>query len=242
MSLRIDTTIGNKRPSGRLIGMLVDLVNNTNAIFDSVGEIRAQAHSEGFDDFETDLLLKTYLVKGLGKNKARYLLNEKPRLEKEKQKKLTKNLAKIGENDDNNVPNIPPPDYNIVVPNQVLDEVTQEIQEIQPKQEQEASSFVELKPDYGLEESRVELEDTKKQLAREREDKKQLEEKYKQLETKIRDSPASNLPFVQGNKLRTKIVVNQVFREILVLKGARVIYANIVIDISQNKYLGLKSL
>jgi hypothetical protein len=70
MSLQIDTTIGNKRPSGRLIRMLVDLVNNTNAIFDSVGEIRAHAHSEGFNNFETDLLLKTYLVKGLGKNKG----------------------------------------------------------------------------------------------------------------------------------------------------------------------------
>jgi hypothetical protein len=107
MFLQIDTIIGNKGPSGRLIGMLVGLVSNTNAIFDSVGEIRAQAHSEGFNDFETDLLLKTYLVKGLGKDKARYFLNEKPRLEKEKQKKLTENLARIGKNDDNNVPDVP---------------------------------------------------------------------------------------------------------------------------------------
>jgi hypothetical protein len=132
MFLQIDTIIGNKGPSGRLIGMLVGLVSNTNAIFDSVGEIRAQAHSEGFNDFETDLLLKTYLVKGLGKDKARYFLNEKPRLEKEKQKKLTENLARIGKNDDNNVPDVPPPDYNIVVPDQILEEVTQEVQ---PKQD-----------------------------------------------------------------------------------------------------------
>lgn len=238
MSLRIDTVIGNKRPSGRLIGMLVDLVNNTNAIFDRVEEIRAQAHSEGFNDFETDLLLKTYLVKGLGKDKARYLLNEKPRLEKEKQKKLTEDLAKIGKNDDNNVPNIPPPDYYIVVPDQVLKEITQEIQPKQEQHQQEASFFEEFKPDYDLEESRVELENTKKQLAHEREDKKQLEERYKQLEAKTRISPTS----VQGNKLRTKIVVNQLFREILTLKGSKTIYANIVIDTSQNKYLRLEPL
>lgn len=235
MSLQIDTAIGNKRPSGRLIGMLVDLVNNTNAIFDSVEEIRAQAHSEGFNDFETDLLLKTYLVKGLGKDKARYFLNEKPRLEKEKQKKLTEDLAKIGKNDDNKVPNIPPPDYNIVVPDQILKEVSQEIQSKQDQQ-QEASSFEEFKHDE--EELRVELKDTKKQLAQERDDKKQLEEKYKQLEAKARISPTS----VQGNKLRTKIVVNQVFREILTLKGSKTIYANIVIDSSQNKYVRLESL
>jgi hypothetical protein len=61
MTLQIDTAISNKAPSERLIGMLKDLVNDTNAIFNSVKEIRAQAHSEGFNDFETDLLLKAYL-------------------------------------------------------------------------------------------------------------------------------------------------------------------------------------
>ena len=42
--------------------MLVDLENNTKAIFDSIEEIRTQARSEGFEDFETDLLLKPYLI------------------------------------------------------------------------------------------------------------------------------------------------------------------------------------
>jgi hypothetical protein len=36
MTLQIDTVISNKSPSERLIGMFVDLVNNTSAIFDSV--------------------------------------------------------------------------------------------------------------------------------------------------------------------------------------------------------------
>lgn len=239
MTLQTDTVIGNKRPSRRLVGMLVDLINNTNAIFDRVEEIRAQAHSEGFNDFETDLLLKTYLVKGLGKDKARYFLNEKPRLEKEKQKKLTEDLAKIGKNDDDNVPNIPPPDYNIVTTDQAIDEVTKEIQ---PKQEQEASSK-EFKSEYGLEALRVELEDNKKQLAQERENRKQAEEKIEQLEAKTRGiSPTNNFPALQGNILRTRIVVNPLFREVIGLKGSKAIYANIIIDMSRNKYIRLEPL
>jgi hypothetical protein len=69
MYSQIDTIIGNKKPSERL-KMLVDLVNNAEAIFDSVEEIRDQARKEGFDDFEIDLLLKTYLEKALGKTKG----------------------------------------------------------------------------------------------------------------------------------------------------------------------------
>lgn len=84
MYSQIDTIIGNKKPSEKLKGMLVNLVNNAEAIFDSVKEIRDQARKEGFEDYETDLLLKTYLEKGLGKARARYILYEKPRLEKQK--------------------------------------------------------------------------------------------------------------------------------------------------------------
>jgi hypothetical protein len=73
-------------------------------------------------------------------------------------------------------------------------------------------------------------------------DKKSLEEKYKQLEARTRVSPSNNFPHYLGNTLRTKIVVNQVFREILILKGSKVIYANVVIDISQNKYIRLDSI
>ena len=62
------------------------------------------------------------------------------------------------------------------------------------------------------------------------EDKKQLEDKYKQLED----------PAVQGNNLRTRVVVAQIFREVLALKGSKMIYANILIDISKNKYVRLE--
>jgi hypothetical protein len=49
----------------------------------------------------------------LGKNKAKYILNEKPRLEKDKQKNITDDLAKIIQNDYNNLPSIPLSDYDI---------------------------------------------------------------------------------------------------------------------------------
>ena len=45
---------------------------------------------------------------------------------------------------------------------------------------------------------------------------------------------------LQGNKLRIKVIVSQLFREILNIKGSKKIYANILIDVSQNKYIKLE--
>jgi hypothetical protein len=59
------TVIGNEESSEKLKGTLVELVSNAEAIFNSVKEIRDQTRSEGFEDYETELLLKTYLVRGL---------------------------------------------------------------------------------------------------------------------------------------------------------------------------------
>jgi hypothetical protein len=42
----------------------LDLVSNAEAIFDSVKEIRDQTRSEGFEDFETELLLKNIFREG----------------------------------------------------------------------------------------------------------------------------------------------------------------------------------
>jgi hypothetical protein len=211
--------------------MLVNLVSKAEAIFDSVKEVRDQARKEGFEDFETDLLLKTYLEKGLGKARARYILYEKPRLEK--QKKLTDNNAKIGKNDYNNVPEIPAPD-NIVIPAEVVDEVINE---------QEHSEAIEaLKPNYEVEELKLRLDTTQANLDQVLADKKNIEEKYKQLEAKTRLSPSNQIPAVQGNTLRVKVVVSDVFREVLRLKGSKIIYANVVIDIQQNKYVRLEPL
>lgn len=189
MYTQIDTIIGNKKPSEKLKSMLVDLVNKAETIFDGVKEKRDQARKEGFEDYETDLLLKTYLEEGLGKARARYILYEKPR--RDEQKKLTEKLATSSKNDDNNVPEIPAPDYDIVVPEQVVNEVIDE---------QEHSEAIEaLKPNYEVEELKLRLDTTQANLDQALADKKNIEEKYKQLEAKTRLSPSNQIPAVQGN-------------------------------------------
>jgi hypothetical protein len=55
---KIDTTIGNKVISEKLRAMLADLRSNTQAILDSIEEIKAQARYEGFEDYEIDLLIR----------------------------------------------------------------------------------------------------------------------------------------------------------------------------------------
>lgn len=117
---------------------------------------------------------------------------------------------------------IPAPN-NIAIPAQVIDEVMNGQKPITKQEE--------------VEELKLRLDKTQASLDQERADKKQLAEKYKQLEAKTRISPTS-----VRNKLRTKIVVNQVFREILTLKGSKTIYANIVIVTSKNKYVRLQPL
>jgi hypothetical protein len=236
LTIEIVPNLSNKEPSDKLNSMLVDLENNTKAIFDSIEEIRTEARSEGFEDFETDLLLKPYLDRGMGRDRAKYILRDKSR--RKKQNSLTKNLGTSPQIDDNNVPKIPAPDYNIVFPDQVFDKATQE-------QKKEPSPFEEFKqqePDYGTEELKLQLENTRSNLDQTIEDKKQLEEKYKQLEAKTRVSPSNSIPAVQGNNLRTKVVVAQIFREVLALKGSKMIYANILIDLTQNKYVRLEPL
>jgi hypothetical protein len=235
LTIEIVPNLSNKEPSDKLNSMLVDLENNTKAIFDSIEEIRTQARSEGFEDFETDLLLKPYLDRGMGRDRAKYILRDKSR--RKKQNSLTKNLGTSPQIDDNNVPKIPAPDYNIVVPDQVFDKATQEQKEPSPFEE-----FKQQEPDYGTEELKLQLENTRSNLDQTIEDKKQLEEKYKQLEAKTRVSPSNSIPAVQGNNLRTKVVVAQIFREVLALKGSKMIYANILIDLTQNKYVRLEPL
>ncbi|HEX5976009.1 MAG TPA: hypothetical protein VFY68_01965 [Nitrososphaeraceae archaeon] len=157
MSTHIDTIIGNKELSEKLTGMLVDLRSKVGLVLEDVEndieKIRAQGHSEGFEDHEIDLLLKMYLSGLKTKRQLKWILYEKPRLEK--QKKLTDNKAKIGENDYNNVPEIPAPD-NIVIPAQVIDEV---INELEQSETAEA-----LKPNYEVEELKLRLDTTQDSL------------------------------------------------------------------------------
>ena len=94
MALKIDTIIGNKRPSLQLKQMLLDFRSNTNAWLDRIEEIREQAHKEGFSEDQTKLLLKRYLGDALTKRKIRYLIDEVPRAKE--QKKLREDLADFG--------------------------------------------------------------------------------------------------------------------------------------------------
>jgi hypothetical protein len=89
---------------------------------------------------------------------------------------------------------------------------------------------------------RSQVENYKSQIEELTTQNKNLEEKYKQLEAKTRVSPSNQIQALRGNNLRTKVVVAQLFREVLALKGGKMIYANILIDLTQNKYVGLEPL
>jgi hypothetical protein len=68
--------------------MLVDLRSKVGLVLEDVEndieKIRAQGHSEGFEDHEIDLLLKMYLSGLKTKRQQKWILYEKPRLEKQK--------------------------------------------------------------------------------------------------------------------------------------------------------------
>ena len=215
------TTVGNRGISERLKGMLVDLRNSTATYFEQIENIRNQAYSEGLEDHEINLLIKNYLKELLNRNQIKYILYDKAR--RARQKSLTKNLGTSPQHD--NIPSIPAPDYKIVIPDQVIEE----------EQEQLTQQQQEYKPEYASEDLRSQVESYKSQIEELTADKKNIEEKNKQLEAKTIVSPA-----VQGNNLRTKVVVAQIFRETLALKRAKMIYANILINLTQNKYVRLE--
>jgi hypothetical protein len=229
MSLETVPTIGNKVPSEKLRGMLLDLRDDVSAKFESIEEriekINVQGHSEGFDDFEVQLLIRMYLSGVKTKRQLKWILTEKPRIRE--QKKLTEKQATNGQIEDNNVPEIPAPDYKVIVPDQIV-------------QEEQEQLTQEYKPDYALEDLRSQIENLTSQLEEKETRYKELEEKYKQLEAKTRVSPSNYIPAIQGSNLRTKVVVSQIFREVLALKGSKMIYANILIDLTQNEYIRLE--
>ncbi|HZA68476.1 MAG TPA: hypothetical protein VE548_02170 [Nitrososphaeraceae archaeon] len=245
MSLGSVTTMENREISERLKGMLVDLRDTISSAFENIEErmerINIQAHSEGFEDHEINLLIRMYLseVRQLSKRQIKYLLTDKPRIKK--QKSLIENRDNFVPED---VPEIPAPDYKIVVPDQVIEEVITSHQPQQQQQEQQQQrqqqEQEECKPDYALENLRSQIESYKSQIEELIVDKKNIEEKYKQLEAKTLVTPSNPTPTLRGNNLRTKIVVTQLFREVLALKGSKMIYANILIDLSQNKYVRLE--
>jgi hypothetical protein len=236
--MQIDTTIGNKEPSEKLKGLLVSLrdkvIYTLKDIEADIEIINTQAHSEGYEDHEIDLLIR-YYISGIKKTKRqiKYILYDKPRIKEQK---------KLIEKQDNFVSDVNMSEGTITFPTELkilpqdLEEITQQKQE---DNELEPSPFEEHKtqaPDYAIEDLKIQLDNANGKITELTTLNKALEEKYKQLEARTRVSPSNQIPAVQGNTLRIKVVVNQMFREILVLKGSKVIYANIVIDTTQNKY------
>ena len=204
------THIGNKPISDKLRSMLLDLKTNIDVLFESVEAIREQARSENFEDYEIDLLLKQFLKQFLNPRQVKWILVDQPR--ELIQKKISENLDSNVQNDDKNLPELRQP------------EVIDHDETIQLKDTKRTTQDLNLK-----------LENDNALT-----DKRHLKENSKQLEAETRVLLTNDTPKLQGNNLRTKVVVSQLFREILGLKGSKMIYANILIDVSQNKFIKLE--
>jgi len=88
--------------------MLLNLKTNIDVIFESVEAIRQQAHSENFEDYEIDLLLKQFLKQFLNPRQVKWILVDQPReLDK---KKISDNLDSNVQNDGKNLPELPQPE------------------------------------------------------------------------------------------------------------------------------------
>jgi hypothetical protein len=190
--------------------MLLGLKTNIDILYESVEAIREQARSENFEDYEINLLLNQFLKQFLNPRQVKWILVDQPR--ELIQKKISENLDRYVQNDDKNLPELTQP------------EVTDHDETIQLKDTKRTTQDLNLK-----------LENDNALT-----DKRHLKEKSKQLEAETRVLQTNGTPKLQGNNLRTKVVVSQLFREILNLKGSKMIYANILIDVSQNKYIKLE--
>jgi hypothetical protein len=204
------TPISNRPISDKLRSMLLGLKTNIDILYESVEAIREQARSENFEDYEIYLLLKQFLKQFLNPRQVKWILVDQPR--ELIQKKISENLDRYVQNDDKNLPELTQP------------EVTDHDETIQLKDTKRTTQDLnlKLKNDNALT------------------DKRHLKEKSKQLEAETRVLQTNVTPKLQGNNLRIKVVVSQIFREILDLKGSKMIYANILIDVSQNKYIKLE--
>ena len=114
----------------------------------------------------------------------------------------------------NNLPDLHLPDYKTAVLGQ----------------EQKKLQIESYQQNYAAEDLRLQLDQASNKI----------EEKNIQLEAKTIISPSNSIPAMQGNEVRTKVVVSHLFKEILQLKGSKMIYANIIIDRTQNKYIRLE--
>ena len=140
-----------------------------------------------------------------------------------------------------------PTDYKVVIPDWVLEEETKQLEREQ-KQQEDTESVNEVfeefnqQPNYEVENLKIRLDNARNKITELTIKNRNLEERYKQLKARTTVQPSNNVPAPQGSILRTKIVVNPFFRDVIHLKGSKAIYANIIIDTSQNKYVRLEPL
>jgi hypothetical protein len=221
VTLQYDTRIGNKIISPELQQLFSDLANHVNSAFETLEKVKVQARKEGFSDDEIYYLSRKALGKVKSRGQLDYLFHGKRRY----QEKRLSQKHEIMQNNSNNLPDLHLPDYKTVV----------------LRQEQEKPQIIEsYQQNHVAEDLRLQLNQANNKIEEQNTQIKTLEEKYKQLASEKGISPSNSIPFIQGNNLRTKVIVSQVFREILNLKGSKMIYANILIDVSQNKYIRLE--
>ena len=140
-----------------------------------------------------------------------------------------------------------PTDYKVVIPDWVLEEETKQLEREQ-KQQEDTESVNEVfeefnqQPNYEVENLKIRLDNARNKITELTIKNRNLEERYKQLKARTTVQPSNNVPAPQGSILRTKIVVNPFFRDVIHLKGSKATYANTIINTSQNKYVRLEPL
>jgi hypothetical protein len=220
MTIQYDTRIGNKTISSELNQLFSDLANHINSTFETLEKVKIQARKEGFSDDEIYYLSRKALGKVKSRGQLDYFFHGKRRY----QEKTLGQKHEIMQNNSNNLLDLPLPDYKTVG----------------LSLEQEKPQVESYQQNHVAEELRLQLDQANNKIEEQNTQIKTLEEKYKQLEGERKPSPTNSIPTLQGNNLRTKVIVLQIFREILNLKGSKMIYANILIDTIQNKYIRLE--
>jgi hypothetical protein len=220
MTIQYDTRIGNKTISSELNQLFSDLANHINSTFETLEKVKIQARKEGFSDDEIYYLSRKALGKVKSRGQLDYFFHGKRRY----QEKTLGQKHEIMQNNSNNLPDLPLPDYKTVG----------------LSLEQEKPQVESYQQNHVAEELRLQLDQANNKIEEQNTQIKTLEEKYKQLEGERKPSPTNSIPTLQGNNLRTKVILSQIFRDILNLKGPKMIYANILIDVSQNKYIRLE--
>ena len=210
MTIQYDTRIGNKTISPELQQLFSDLANHINSTVETLKKIEDQARKEGFSDDEIYYLSRKALSVVKSRGQLDYLFHGKKRY----QEKRLRRKHEIMQKNSNNLPDLHLPDYKTVVLGQ----------------EQKKLQIESYQQNYAAEDLRLQLDQASNKI----------EEKNIQLEAKTIISPSNSIPAMQGNEVRTKVVVSHLFKEILQLKGSKMIYANIIIDRTQNKYIRLE--